>query len=161
MTSNGTYETAQQSLAESKEEDGERRGISPARSSYDKPLPVPPLNEETDSETQAPNKRWSAAALPNIPSFTVTPDEKEDPELPKLPFEKEEPELPERPTKEESELPELPKLPIEKEQPELPERLAKAEHELPELPLPELQTTRTPSPRSEERRVGKECSSQV
>lgn len=120
MTSNGTYETAQQSLAGSKEEDGEGRGISPARSSYDKPLPVPPLTEETDTETQAPNKRWSAAALPNIPSFTVTPDEKEEPELLKLPIKKEQPELPERPTKE--------------------------EHELPELPLPELPKARTPSP---------------
>lgn len=122
MTSNGTYETAQQSLAESKEEDIDGRGVSPARSSYDKPLPVPPLIEETDSEAQAPNKRWSAAALPNIPSFTVTPDEKEEPELPKLPTEKDQPGLPERPKKDE------PKLP--------------------ELPLPELPKTRTSSPAS-------------
>lgn len=120
MTSNGTYETAQQSLAESKEEDSEGREISPATSSYDKPLPVPPLNEETDTEAQAPNKRWSAAALPNIPSFTVTADEQEQPELPKLPMEEEQPELPERPKKDEP--------------------------ELPELPLPELPKTRTPSP---------------
>ena len=120
MTSNGTYATAQQSLAESKEVDVDGRGISPARSSYDKPLPVPPLNEETDIEAEAPKKRWSAAALPNMPTFSVTPDEKEEPELPKLPTEKEQPELPERPQKDEP--------------------------ELPQLPLPELPKSRTPSP---------------
>ena len=96
MTSNGTYETAQQSLAESKEDDAwGMEEKSPTLSSADKPLPdkplpIPPIDDETDAEKR--NKRWSAAALPNIPTFEVTPtDEKPQHEVPV------EPELPELP----------------------------------------------------------------